>query len=274
MKKTKVIIPALGILLLSTAASVTGTVAWFSMNNAVTATGMRVQARVETGIVISTAANGSYGQKADLAQTEATELYPSSTANFTNWYHNNSNSDSVATGTGVVGEYESVSNSTSATYYTVNEFYIRSSAYEEMTVNSLNVKSVSVTKADKTASTDTLSKALRVGVLFEGDTATNKYYIFAPRLGAGESIGYTVAGTTAVTAISGTLSQAENAPTFVQASAITKIPGNTANGVSPNENPIHVYVYVWFEGEDPECRSINITASIEDLLVSVDFNYA
>ena len=44
MKKTKVIIPALGLLLLSTAASVTGTVAWFAANATVTATGMTVTA--------------------------------------------------------------------------------------------------------------------------------------------------------------------------------------------------------------------------------------
>ena len=44
MKKTKVIIPALGMLLLSTAASITGTVAWFSANQTVTASGMNISA--------------------------------------------------------------------------------------------------------------------------------------------------------------------------------------------------------------------------------------
>ena len=52
MKKTKVIIPALGILLLSTAASVTGTVAWFSSNASVSATGMSVKARTDEALVI------------------------------------------------------------------------------------------------------------------------------------------------------------------------------------------------------------------------------
>ena len=33
MKKSKIIVPALGLLLLSTAASVSGTVAWFTANN-------------------------------------------------------------------------------------------------------------------------------------------------------------------------------------------------------------------------------------------------
>ena len=53
MKKTKIIIPALGVLLLSTAASVTGTVAWFSANSTVKANGMRVKAKAESALVIS-----------------------------------------------------------------------------------------------------------------------------------------------------------------------------------------------------------------------------
>ena len=48
MKKTKIIIPALGLLLLSTAASVTGTVAWFAANATVTATGMTVSAKSDS----------------------------------------------------------------------------------------------------------------------------------------------------------------------------------------------------------------------------------
>ncbi len=52
MKKTKVIIPALGILLLSTAASVTGTVAWFTTNNTVSASSMAVKAVVNGNLNI------------------------------------------------------------------------------------------------------------------------------------------------------------------------------------------------------------------------------
>ena len=48
MKKTKVIIPALGLLLLSTAASVSGTVAWFAMNASVQATGMQITAKSDS----------------------------------------------------------------------------------------------------------------------------------------------------------------------------------------------------------------------------------
>ncbi len=52
MKKTKVIIPALGMLLLSTAASVTGTVAWFAANASVTATGMNITASTDSEFLV------------------------------------------------------------------------------------------------------------------------------------------------------------------------------------------------------------------------------
>ena len=55
MKKTKIIIPSLGLLLLSTAASITGTVAWFAANASVTATGMQVKAKTAKAKSLSTA---------------------------------------------------------------------------------------------------------------------------------------------------------------------------------------------------------------------------
>ena len=59
MKKTKILVPAAGLLLLSTAASVTGTVAWFSMNTTVSATGLAVQVKSDnTYLLISDVVTG------------------------------------------------------------------------------------------------------------------------------------------------------------------------------------------------------------------------
>ena len=52
MKKTKILAPALGILCLSMAASVTATVAWFSSNATVTAEGMTIEAVTATNLFI------------------------------------------------------------------------------------------------------------------------------------------------------------------------------------------------------------------------------
>ena len=77
MKKTKIIIPALGMLLLSTAASVTGTVAWFSANTSVNAEGMTVKVATNaTYLLVS-------HDTSDTAPTAATIQAENSDAGFT-----------------------------------------------------------------------------------------------------------------------------------------------------------------------------------------------
>ena len=72
MKKTKIIIPALGMLLLSTAASVTGTVAWFAMNSTVAATGMQIKVNSQnTYLLIGTGDNDTCGEIQNLNSTTA-----------------------------------------------------------------------------------------------------------------------------------------------------------------------------------------------------------
>ena len=76
MKKTKIIIPALGMLLLSTAASVTGTVAWFSANNSVSATGMTVAAKSD-GVFLEIAGAADSGTYSDIGTSNVNaQLYP------------------------------------------------------------------------------------------------------------------------------------------------------------------------------------------------------
>ena len=102
MKKTKIIIPALGMLLLSTAASITGTVAWFSMNNFVTATSMNIKAKAENGIVISnnTGSPVKWADEAEAAHSAAVAVYPTSTATGATWAHSASNDADDATSNG------------------------------------------------------------------------------------------------------------------------------------------------------------------------------
>ena len=69
MKKTKIIVPALGLLLLSTAASVTGTVAWFSANATVTASQLSVKAKVDANLFIE---DGIKSDVAAVTHTSAT----------------------------------------------------------------------------------------------------------------------------------------------------------------------------------------------------------
>lgn len=87
MKKTKIIIPALGMLLLSTAASISGTVAWFSMNNKVTVTGMSVTTKVSSSILISETNANAASYSDSLEQVRSGVLEPASTVNGINYFY-------------------------------------------------------------------------------------------------------------------------------------------------------------------------------------------
>lgn len=94
MKKTKIIVPALGMLLLSTAASVTGTVAWFSVSNKAQVSGMSVKTKVQSNMLIAADTIGSTAKLADsnfagepLVQTVNEILEPVSTSNAINFFY-------------------------------------------------------------------------------------------------------------------------------------------------------------------------------------------
>ena len=89
MKKTKIVVPALAVLLLSTAASVSGTVAWFSMNNTVTVSGMQVTTKVSSNLQIADgdAAHSEANYGDTLSQQRAGILEPASSYNGVNFYY-------------------------------------------------------------------------------------------------------------------------------------------------------------------------------------------
>ena len=95
MKKTKIVVPALAVLLLSTAASVTGTVAWFSMNNSVTVTGMTVTTKVSSNLQIAqTNLEANYTDS--LVQERSGILEPASSVNGVAFYYTTSASGNGA----------------------------------------------------------------------------------------------------------------------------------------------------------------------------------
>ena len=249
MKKTKVIIPALGILLLSTAASVTGTVAWFSQNQNVYANDIKVKAKAETGLVISkTAANSGFDSEVSFSTDEVKALFPTSTSDFVTWYHNNSKDPSTATGAANVGTY--TTDGAENTHFIKKQVWIRSSSNVAID-KALTVAAVNITK------TQNLSKAIRVGVWFEGAASNNKFiYRASDTATASYAVGGDAENT--VTAL---------APTVVSTSGLTQVPSNQNDGTS-------VLIYLWFEGEDANCISDYIEATLEDVAVSVTFSTA
>ena len=160
MKKTKIIIPALGILLLSTAASVSGTVAWFSMNKTVTATGMSVTAKSDSSFLLIGTSEQTLSQIQTAnaisasAVTPTASLYPAahtdavtnySTANEPgNWYFEYSLDPTKSTEAGVT--QHTALNTTGVVfsdYVLINTFRITVAAGGK-SVNNLKVESITI----------------------------------------------------------------------------------------------------------------------------------
>lgn len=270
MKKTKVIIPALGILLLSTAASVTGTVAWFSANSTVTATGMNVKARAENGIVISNenvATNSSYDVTAASAKTDCAQLYPGSTADLVSFLSSTSSDpNSASTQAAYTAGQAWTANSGVYGNYVVHDFYIRSSISgtdNKVSIGSLNVVDI-VANVGTGSPAQKLSKALRVGVKFTGSTKTPAI-IYAPV--AGHDASNSIQPATGAYAADGriTVTPVETG-TATNDATITAIPDNDQVG-------LHAEVFVWFEGEDSNCISNNVIPDLEEIAITVTFGF-
>lgn len=115
MKKTKIVVPALAVLLLSTAASVSGTVAWFSMNTSIVVSGMTVTTKVSSSLQIAELNDDALFSNDDLSQTRSGILEPASTANGQNFFYT---TDAKANGDANGDEYISYSEATTALHQT------------------------------------------------------------------------------------------------------------------------------------------------------------
>ena len=268
MKKTKIIIPALGMLLLSTAASISGTVAWFSMNATVSASGMKVKAKAQGGLVIANATTGTYNASADSVKTTCAELFPASTYNLSTWLTSVSTNPSAAN---TQQEYTSATAWTangSDAHYVVHDFYIRSSSASALTVWSVDVKSVSAVVIDPDETDQVvpavkdLEKSLRVGVKF-GESSNS--YIYAPIAGYTASVSVQkAAGAYSSAAADRETVAALAGDQQSRDSSQNTIPAKTVAG-------LHAYVYVWFEGEDANCISNNIVSDLNSIAITVEF---
>lgn len=272
------------------------------MNKEVTVQNMTVQAKAEGGLLISETQGFGADDVWDDSANTTTEgtaakvaLYPTSTANSSAWYHATSkaanNSASAAQGAASALKAEGyttlnldfnelqaasagangkkdvyyVDSGTSgydaddAKYYLKYTYYLKTSTegVTSLGLNSgdqnLNISVVNVT--GDSVSTD-LNKALRVGIEIGG-----KFYIFAPVSGATGTY-YVNAASSATTAVDSSSSTHAN-PLGV-ATGLTSLPGMKTNGTP-------VYVYLWYEGEDANCKSDNVTATLDELTVNLEF---
>ena len=279
MKKTKIIIPAMGMLLLGTAASVTGTVAWFSMNASVNVTGMTVKTTVSDNLFIAGDTLASVAKKTDsefgpgpLNQSVPGILEPVSTVNGTSfWYTKVANADgSILDGQNWVAY--SAANATDTTNYdsAFSEYYgvTKTAAAALITAETgakpyvdyvFQLKAVNsagtATPLKLTALTLTYgsavdgSKAFRTAVFVEDITSANPAggvgtlkSIFAPSGADNQESGKAVSSATATAAV-----------TYNTAGNLDSVPANSTKQYK-------VVVRLWIEGEDKACTNSTFAA--------------
>ncbi|MBR1534877.1 MAG: hypothetical protein IJ639_10950 [Ruminococcus sp.] len=304
MKKTnnksakRKLIPAIAMLTCSAVMLSTATYAWFTMNKTVSVTNMQVKATAEEGLLVNEVAtynSETWDEEATANQptgVTAINLYPTSTKNGTAWVHANSKKSNNAAGATaanaksenltadgytvltlaadqkigategsqaeinayyVDGDGDNGYDAEERQYYAKYTYYLKSSSDTTLslgtTAGSYNLGILPT--ATGTSGSEKLDKALRVGVAIGG-----KFYIFAPIDGATTSYFYNAGGTGAA---------AVTAYTTKQATDLASLPNTSTNGTQ-------VDVYLWFEGEDENCMTDNITASLDTLSVNVQFS--
>lgn len=173
-------------------------------------------------------------------------------------------------------------------FYVKYTYYLKSSGDTDLTLDNLEAQVKATKKTTDPAGTSTdLEKSLRVGIAVpESNTsATIKgFKIFAPVAGADTSYSVTgsadgAAGTRAT--VAPTVAATTGSFTDYVRLNNVKTPGETPvyesiiiPNVNNTNNGLPVYVYVWFEGEDTNCKSDNITAALSTYDIDIQFRDA
>ena len=289
------IVSAAAMLAVSASMLGTSTYAWFTMNKVVSVTNMQVRAKTEEGLLINEVADYTsvhWDNEATANQTSSNPvlLYPASTNDGSTWYHGASKSANDAAGATAAGakstnlindDYTTLNDLTSITafhadaaagtnavrdamgssdtavagYYVHYTYYLKSSSDAvtlNTTPNSMNVYIKSVTATPNGGASTNLDKSLRVGILMK---TSGTFYIYAPV--SGYTAEYWVgAGATKTVPIAGNTATATD---------LTSLPSVGTNGTP-------VEVYLWYEGEDANCKSVNATAAtLDNIDVDIDF---
>ena len=275
---------AASMLLLSTAMLGMATYAWFTMNKEVSVTGMKVEATASEGLVISGDNKSTWLTDWDVAMTGGVKLYPTSTdgaANNTAWAvaysddFNDADKDTPASGytdlnmqyttSGTYGGvtfgsgegvgYAVKGSGTNDTqnYVLKKTFYIKSTA-DNPIQSGLKIKSVTATASGGSGS-DNINKALRV-LAIVNNGGTKVATIYDPIVTDDDAIKFK--NTTSITLNDGTS----------VGDAIGSSIGNT------DGTAVQVDVYMFYDGEDQNCKSANITGiDVDTLNIGLKFTY-
>ena len=167
-------------------------------------------------------------------------------------------------------------------FYVKYTYYLKSSGAQDLTVDNLQAQVKATKKAGDTGTSTNLEKSLRVGVAVPesnaSDAAIGGYKIFAPVAGADSSYGVTAdAAGTSSSVITVAPIAASATGSFTAYTKLNNVDsGTTTSIVIPDvkDNGLPVYVYVWFEGEDTNCMSDNLTTILSTYDIDIQFKDA
>lgn len=258
MKKFRKLIPALCMLLISAMLMGTSTYAWFSMNTTVTAGGMQVTASTSKNLVISTNSNVNNNEGVSMNSTFSgcKVLAPASVQTLAG----SANFFKVSNGkiTYSNGAMENGATTVSVKPFTSGEsgevakhtFYIRVDGSDSEKFDKLYVKTITLS-----SSASAITKALRVGV-----TCGSNGYIYAPAYTPDAYYGVIKAGTKS----DSEKLISDTAVTVTTAGSATATLGEVTTAYST------IDVYIWYEGQDPNCTSAN-SVNVEQITISIEF---
>ena len=256
MKKTKIIVPAMGLLLLGTAASVTSTVAWFSANNRVTISGMTASTQVKGNLLICDDNVEANYSASNFNEPVDGILEPVSSINGVNFFY--TKEEVKGTGATTDATLETYSNqSTFASYYGV----VGSDAYVDYT---FYLKATSDEDGQKVAIT-------KFNMLYNGSAMGSekawRVAVFAQEVseGGSGSIGTLKSIVAPASATYFTSGQAYNSATTKAAVSNLSQPANI--GTITNKGTTqryYVVVRLFLEGEDTTCKNDTFAELTED----------
>ena len=236
MKKTKIIVPALGMLLLSTAASVTGTVAWFAANATVNANGMAITAKTDSEFLVISKTS-TLTANADTVTLAA----PTGQVLPTNWADTNGaeeNGYAWVTGSGTTtsngalsGSYTALTIAEAGNFGAANDknYYVYDTVYVGLAVGSSIPSSAKKLKCNATfaaGQSSNLNKCLTIGLDVENDMGVA--HDLDERLVMGNAANATVNGTAELLA-----------------------------GDELSTTAIAIKIYAFFDGDDASCTTDN-----------------
>lgn len=256
----KQLLAAVAMVLVAAVALGSSTYAWFVQSGSVTATGMKVNVQSDGGLVIRYGDEGGWGITAS-AGMDTTTLYPASTATMQEWAYAkaqystgpaalNADRQDITSKVFTGGNVETFNTGADNTYVVMKDFYIRSSN-PSLLGSGLYVSNIEVTTPKQLTST-----ALRVGIMLknadsDGFGTKNTPFIFGPVKVNGSDVAANTASPTY------TYVSAKAGDNYKETEVTLKTIGDTTpivqNGTAiPGKDgtPVHVWIFLWYEGED------------------------